>query len=314
MTILLALEQPNPRKYSLLCGDLVFCAFILVPLGLRRCRAIFLAWARSVDNFVITDDVRALRGWYSTQMKFFEGSSMMLVAGLGLACTAELAFTHGRYLDGFIGLGKVWAEFVVFVAALFAGCSLWAIYKAKAAVSDLGRAWGPQMVVVTGSFGILGTGHALAQCWMIIGAIWFAYTFSALFGPSDASFTETLQSYPVVLLGAPTLPFILGTFIQGQMPMHLAMVEYKRTQLHHIDVTLRQITPNRVSDLSKETQETIDFLLRRRAEAEALPEWPFRTIALARVGSSALTALVPLLIKGLISADLLKPLGAVLTD
>jgi len=124
LTILFALGQPHRRTYSLLCGDLVFCAFVLVPLGLQRCRAIFLAWARSVDNFVITDDVAALRGWYSTQMKFFEGSGVMLVAGLGLACAAEAAFTRGHYFGGVTGLGKLWAQLVVFVAALFAGCRM----------------------------------------------------------------------------------------------------------------------------------------------------------------------------------------------
>jgi hypothetical protein len=76
------------------------------------------------------------------------------------------------------------------------------------------------------------------------------------------------------------------------------MTAYKRREILRLERMIEQATPADVAGLTKERQETIEFLRRRLAELEALPDWPFSSKALAGVGGSVITALLPVLLKG----------------
>jgi hypothetical protein len=306
VTGVLAFNQTASRKYGLLCMTLLVAAMLLVPAALHFCSSLFLAWARSVDGFITTTDPQALHRWYNTEMKLFEGHRLMFIAGAGLGIVALLAYALGHYFDGFTLGAQLWAGLIVFGSAFLAGCGLFAMYSASVAVKKLGRVYRDQIVVVPGRFGILSTGRVLAQCWMIIGGVWFVYSLSALFGPPHASIAEVFSSYPVLLVALPTLPLIIGSFVHCQLPIHAAMLEYKKAELQRLDAMLAELAPARVADLTKEKQETIEFLVRRRNETEALPEWPFSGKALAGVSGSAVSALLPILLEGMLPAQALK--------
>ncbi len=297
VTIALSRNQTSPRNYFLLCGVLQFASLLMVPVALRWCSSLFLPWGRSVGTFVGTSDALSLCRWYNSQMKFFEGSKKMYVSGAALGLLADAAYFLGDYFVEFSPREAVWAWIVVFVSAFLAGCGLWALIRGSEAVHRLGTDWRSQFVVVPGRFGILSTGRVLAQCWSIIGAVWFVYTLSALCGPRLSFPLQLNHTYPILLVGLPALPLIVGTFVRAQLPMHAGMLDYKKRELERIDRMLRTLRPTVVSDLSKETQEKIDFLIKRRAETESLPEWPFSRSAFTGVSGSAMSALFPLLAK-----------------
>lgn len=307
ISVLLAFDQPNPARYTLLCGILATAAFLMIPVAMYFCSSLFLDWARSVHTFIVVDPDE-LRRWYQEEMKFFEGSAGMFAAGFALGAVAVIAYTVGHYFRGLTVAGALWAGALVFAAAFLAGSSLFAMASAARAVHELGQRYGARMVVIPGRFGILSTGRVLAQCWLIISAVWFVYTLSALFGPPYSSLQEVLRAYPVVMVAAPTLPMIMGCFLYGQMPMHTAMVEYKRRELERIDALLREVSATSIAALSKETRDAFEFLLKRRNETEALPEWPFTSKAFAGVSTSALTAVLPVLLKGIVPPEVVKQL------
>jgi hypothetical protein len=283
-------------------GLLLVGAFMLIPVAIHWCSRIFLEWAKTVDRFVATPNVEALRGWYNTEMKFFEGSRPMLIVGAIFGLAADLCYFFGDYLRDFTMLARMWAYIVVFTSAFFSGCGVWTMLQLASSVRAFGLRFSPSIVVEPGRFGILTTGRALAQCWMIIGAVWLAYSSSALFAAPAKTMSEALHNYPVLIISVPVLVFIVGSFIYAQMPLHYAMLEYKRGEVQRVRAMLREVTPQHVSEFSKDRQETIDFLQRQRMEAEALPEWPFSPRALAGVGGAAASALLPPLLNLVLAA------------
>jgi hypothetical protein len=144
---------------------------------------------------------------------------------------------------------------------------------------------------------------------VIISVVWFFFSASAAFGPHPATVRGVLLSLPVIVIALPTLPFIMTCFLSCQLSIHDAMVEYKRKKLQDLDGKLRATMPDQVGELSKDRQEAVEFLLKRRTEVNALPEWPFSNEALATVTSSAVSAAAPVLFKVVMSLEWWKQAG-----
>jgi hypothetical protein len=296
----------QPVRYLLLCLILDLGAFLVVPAGLHVCHRIFLTWACSVDGFVRTADQEPLRRWYRRELLFFEGSKQMLFAATLFASVAIIAYNHSGYLDRTYWTGYCWATFQLFISAFMAGCGLWMMYCAAHAVAELGKQYKDCVVVTVGRFGVLSTGRTLARCWAIIGMAWFVYTSTVFLGPPIRNAATIFITWPVLLLAVPTLPLIVGLFIGCQLPLHYAMVAYKERELRRIDQMLARFTPVDIEGLTKQSLDRIEFLHRRSAEAEALPEWPFASRSLASVFGSTITALFPVLLKVALTTDIAK--------
>jgi hypothetical protein len=116
-------------------------------------------------------------------------------------------------------------------------------------------------------------------------------------GPADDQTVHFFFRWTVLLLALPTLPLIVGTFVLSQIPLHLAMVDSKRSEIQGIELMLEELMAERVSELTQDRREAITFLQRQRTEAEALPEWPFGSKAFASIGGSTLTAILPMVLK-----------------
>jgi len=114
-----------------------------------------------------------------------------------------------------------------------------------------------------------------------------------------------LRSYPVLMLAAPTLPLICGTFVACQIPMHRGMVAYKRREIRRVEQRLEKKLTDEISTPTKKRREEIEFMRRRMSELERLPEWPFGAWSLARVGGSTIAAVLPVMLKVAEFADLL---------
>jgi len=306
VTVGIATQEVDIRRFILLGCLFQFAGLLLVPYALHACRDWLLDWGQSVDAFVKPADKNSLVDWYNKELAFFEGSKKTLVMGFLFGLISVSAFVIDGYLDGFTEAGAVWLAFIILVSGSLAGCGLWIMYRGAAAVSSLGHRYKDCVVVTRSRFGVLSTGRVLAQCWMIIGGVWFVFTLTAVIRPAELLLPELLLTYPVLLLALPTFPVIVGCFIACQLPMHEAMLRYKRRECARTEAMLRAVAPEDSESLTKERRESIDFLSRQCAELDKLPEWPFSSAALAGVGGSSITAVLPVLAKSLVSAELFE--------
>jgi hypothetical protein len=81
------------------------------------------------------------------------------------------------------------------------------------------------------------------------------------------------------------------------------MVSYKERELRRIDEILGKFMAIDLESLTKESLDKIEFLRRRSAEVETLPEWPFVGRSLVSVCGSNATALFPVLLKVGLATD-----------
>lgn len=306
-TVLLAQDVPNRRAYLGVC--LTMCAgFITVPLALRIAHGIFHRWAREVDEYVLTDDKKALLRWFSEEMRFFEGSKSMCFAGLGLGALGVASFHFDGYFDDVSILAAFFGFAITFCSAFLAGVGLYAMCSGSRAVWILGSLPDVRVRVDKTNYGVLRTGVTLAKCWFVIGLVWCIYTLSALFGQQDFALNKWLTSFSVWILAAPTFPLIFGSFFICQIPLHERMVDYKRGELRRMDALLEKHKLDEIDDLTPERQALIEFLQRQRAEIMTLPEWPFGGKALFGLSASSITAVFPLLF-GASAPDVMRSLS-----
>ena len=306
ITVILSTQQSDRQRFLVLCGVLALAGFLLVPYALHLCSEAFLDWARSAEGFVKVAERNRLIQWHNTELTFFAGTRPMLVASLVFAGMAAFAYDEGGFRRDFTLAGWIWLECIVFASAFMAGCGLWVMCCAGVAIWRLGARFVDSTIVRAGRFGVLSTGRMLAFCWAVIGAVWFMYTLSALFGPDHKELSQVLRSYPVLLLAVPTLPLICGAFIGCQIPLHKGMIAYKKREIRHVERRLDEIMSDDIAILAKEKREEIEFLRRRLDELENLPDWPFSVTSLASVGGSSIMAVLPVVIK---VVELAKPLS-----
>jgi hypothetical protein len=297
VTVIWSTQQSEPVRFLVLCGVLELAGFLLVPCALHLCSAAFLDWARSAEAFVKAAERDRLIHWYNTELTFFAGTRSMLVASLVFAAVAAFAYAEGGFRGGFTLGGWIWVECVIFVSAFMAGCGLWVMYCGGMAIWRLGARFMDSITVRAGRFGVLSTGRMLAFCWAIIGAVWFMYTLSALFGPEHTKLSEVLRSYPVLLIAVPTLPLICGIFIGCQIPLHRGMMAYKKREIRLVEQRLDEIMADDIAVLAKKRRDEIEFLRHRWSELESLPEWPFGAKSLASVSGSSVMAVLPVVVK-----------------
>lgn len=307
-TGLVGIYEDAPRRYFALCWLLALAGFLMVPAAVHICRALLVRWARTMDGFIKGFSEAEAERWIDAELKFFDSSRQMVIASSLLGAVAVLAYTRGNFLQGLDALASFCAVALVFSSACMAGCGLGAMFGGTRAILKLGRSYRERIFVTSGKFGITSTGRVLAKCWLVIGVVWFVFTCTALLGPRYSTLSAFLFSYPVIVVAVPTLPVILGCFIGSQVALHDAMTEYKRREIVRIERMIHELTPDKVSGFTKDTQETIEFLRRRVSELESLPDWPFSTKALAGVGGSVITAVLPVLVEGILTAENLKKL------
>jgi hypothetical protein len=144
-------------------------------------------------------------------------------------------------------------------------------------------------------FGVLSVGNALFKVWMIIGAIWAIYTATAFVGYIGDSEKDIFWLEPMLLLAYPTLPFILGSFVVCQIPLHRKMLAFKQAEITRIDQMLDDIRPSKVAQITGDRMDQIGFLEKQKEQLRALPDWPFSKISLLGTGASSFAAVLPMI-------------------
>lgn len=305
VTVIVGLAQGEVgTRYIGYLSILNIGGILLIPIGLRLCLRLVLDWARSLGSFVSINDPDRLKGWYNHHLSFFEGSRVMVLVATVWACVALFAYKRDGFFDPYGATGQVWAAIVLFVAAFLAGCGLWAMVAMARAVHRLGVEFSGVIVVTDGRFGILSTGRMLAQCWAIIGVIWFVYVLSAVhLADVPATLQQAFLNNGVVFMALPSLPMVIISFFGAQISLHEAMLQYKRSEVSHLEHFFRKAKPDDLTNIPKEKQELIEFLQKQLHEAEKLPEWPFTLGALFSVSRSVAITLLPILLKAMLALN-----------
>jgi len=265
-----------------------------VPLGIDIGYAILLEWSRNVDNFA-TRKADRVSVWFRAEFKFISGDPAMIVCGLALGSLSLTAFYNGHYFDAYPALAGCFLAVIMFVSASFAGMGLYAVFWASRIFWQMGKLENLSLKVQEHRFGILSIGTALFKCWMIIGAIWAIYSATAYVGYTGVHPEDIINLPPMWLLAYPTLPFIIGSFVVCQIPLHRKLIAHKQDEILRIDQMLDEIRPHSVEQITKDCMDKIEFLEKRKEQTRALPDWPFSKISLLGTGASSFTALLPVL-------------------
>lgn len=268
---------------------------LTVPLVVKVAYEILVGWASQLDHF-IQHDRRSVADWLLSETRFVQGSRAMLSAGVLLGILGVLAHHASGFLPSIDTLPGAVGSATIFASATVAGMALYAMYRMSRVIWRLGTIPGARYVVHSHRFGILSTGTALFRVWVLIGCVWAIYVASAVVGFSGTEMRELWTLPPMWLLAYPTFPFIVGSFLVSQFPLHRRMVEYKRDGLRRLDDMLDEMQPHSAQDVSGEVCERITFLERQKEQYRALPEWPFSGRALFGTGASSMVATAPLLV------------------
>ena len=269
--------------------------FVSVPLALQVGYGIFRNWSAQAGHFAYTSDP-LIGDWLHDQFAFIRGDRIMLLAGAGLGLIALLAFQQGDYFVYYPRHARLWLALIMFGSAGFAGMGLYMMFCASRTFWRMGKLEQLSLVVHEHRFGVLSIGSALFRCWLMIGLIWAVYLATAYVGYVGDDPDSIPGLPPMWLLAYPTLPFIIGSFIVCQYPLHVKMLTYKRDQIQQFDVMLAELNPAAVGDLDGERRSQIEFLEAQRAKARALPDWPFNRTSALGMGFTSFTAYLPVVV------------------
>jgi hypothetical protein len=265
-----------------------------VPLGSDIGYAIVLNWTRKVDNFA-ENEVEEVSTWFRAELKVISGNQIMIICGITLGLLSLLAFYSGGYFNGYSRIAATFLALVMFASASFAGMGLYVVFWISRTFWQMGKLEKLSLKIQDHRFGILSIGTVLFKCWMIIGAIWCIYSATAFVGYTGEHPENISRLPPMWLLAYPTLPFILGSFIVCQIPLHNKMVAFKQAEILRLDQMLDEIQPTSVEQITGDRMGQIGFLEKQKEQARALPDWPFNKISLLGTGASSFTALLPML-------------------
>ena len=283
----------NQQAFQAICICLAL-GLTTVPLGIDIGYGILLDWTRKVDNFA-EHDVEEVSVWFRAELKVISGGVVMIICGVTLGLLTLLAFYNGGYFTGYSKLAGTFLALVMFASASFAGMGLYVVFWTSRTFWQMGKLEKLSLKVHNHRFGVLSIGTVLFKCWMIIGAIWAIYMATAFVGYTGENPENIFNLPPMWLLAYPTLPFILGSFVVCQIPLHGKMIAYKQAEILRLDQMLDEIRPTSVEQITGDRMDKIEFLEKQKEQARTLPDWPFSKISLLGTGASSFTALLPML-------------------
>jgi len=274
-----SIKQPNTLGFFFL-----YAGAVGVFLGIRHMYRRVIAWSESLSSFVV-DHVKATADVLDFTKICWERKPGTITFCLAFTTIAIAAFRLGGL---FVGLSQPeLAVAYVFVGLTSYVCALGLLSVRQ--LTKLIRLLGNYEVLVTAhQFGVMSAGSLLVDGVIDAGVIWCLYTATA---------TVCLSSglVPSLVLAAPALTFFVLAFLTAQVPLHRRMLDFKRSEVRKIEMTLRSLDGNDpAGDESRRMQ--IEFLEKRRDAVLLLPEWPFSWSSLfAVVASSAASLAAPLL-------------------
>jgi hypothetical protein len=262
----------------------------LVPLNTKVIYTILLDWVQFLPQFTPLHEVSQpkLEAWVRREFKrlgdsltpCYFGITFALFAAAIYATTGE--FTHLKTFEA------VSCAAITMLAAFVCGTGLAALFGLVCSIWRLGRTF--PVRVSEHSCGILSTGSALMKCYGIVALVWLFATGSAAWA---------LQDRWIVLLAIdlPALCFLVGSFVVCQYPLHVRMVEYKRSALFRLDNVLERVAPNNADEMSEYRKQQVEFCLSEMKRIEKLPNWPFSLGSVSTVVGAWLVSMSPHLIK-----------------
>ena len=283
--------ESHADRYRAICVYLAV-GFTSVPLAIQVGYTVFRNWAAQAGHFAYYRDP-TIGDWLHAEFGFIRGERGMVAAGASMGIIAVIAFVYGGYFEEYPHYPSLWLGGVMFGSAGFAGMGLYTMYCASRTFWRMGQLEQLELVVHEHRFGVLSIGSALFRCWLMIGVVWAIYTATAYVGYTGENPDVIIQLPPMWILAIPTLPFIVGSFVVCQIPLHRKMLAYKREQIQRVDRMLAELSPASVDEMDSERRSKIDFLEKRKLQIRSLPDWPFNRASLLGTGASSLTAILP---------------------
>jgi hypothetical protein len=268
---------PLPVAAALL---LQVIAMLLTAIGMRVAAAIFSEWQKFIPGFLRTDDLQRLQQWLMRENQVFYKSRTAVCFALGFALLAACTYTWGcRMYIGSHPLVMYLVPATLLLTGFVAGIAIANIFFFSRFVWRLGLF---PIKVSQHSFGPLSTGHTMSILYLIAAGVWVCYTISAIWLEDSW--------IPMLAHALPSLILFISSFVICQIPMHLRMLDHKRSEIMAIESLLNELEPGEPDELTKERSAKLEYYKAKLGEAMDLPEWPFQFSQLATISVSGFTA------------------------
>lgn len=259
----------------------------LIPMALVYAKRRADDWLSCMFNFV-RRDAETVTAWFAARIQnlFRVRSNVVWAVGVGLAI---VIFEH--YDCAFVQRSP-WARVIVVGASLvmtsLAGFALAVVVKGAIVISQVGRV---PIYVSSSPYGVLATGTMLVKSFAFATVVYVV-----------AVLTMVLRSWrdPNLLILSFALCVVglyLVAFLGPQWRIHRGMVTFKRESLLRIEAKLQQHVNAFDRNPSKNTNDLIEALRKRREEIQSLPDWPFNWKNFAGIVSLAASSVLPVILR-----------------
>ncbi len=250
---------------------------ILTPVGVRIGFLQVVNWHYTATDFIDAKS-KNLNEWIEAEFSDFQRARLPLIIGLVASLGAPVAFLLGGSMTGlsmWIGFGS-WI--VIVVSAFCSGVGIGAMFILARFVWRLGKKY--SFKKIPSGFGVSPFGRTILKVYLIACGIWFIYTLSAAGAPSQ-------PLVPLLVLAAPAVVLLLGTFVFCQLPAHERLMQSKRARINEIDELILRYSPGPEVELTSETIKKLEFLQQMKDRVSDYPEWPVGKLgSLTAVGGS----------------------------
>ena len=269
---------------------------VIAPLAVRLGATMVRGLEPTLRRFVTREPVPIDR-WFKEHFDEFATARTPFWVGVGFVVVAVPTFAFGGSFTGISGIQTAILGIILGTSAFTAGVAIASVtYLAR----FIWRTGVYPVVVENHSFGVLGVGRLLFHVYLIGCAVWLVYLVSALGSIKD-------PMLPLLVLGAPSVVVLIGTFVGCQIPIHRQMLADKATRLEETYRLLHKIHPKTPEELSADRLEQIEKLRQIAEDLRQLPEWPFGWRVFTGVIGGAFGSISPSLLGVL--ADRLFPRG-----
>jgi hypothetical protein len=261
-----------------------------VPFSIRFGFEVLSSWELPLLHFVQQKD-ESIRNWYAIALQRLEKIRLAEAVGVLLVPWALFSFESSGYFRGLSPWEGVFLGIMISLAAFSAGIAIYGLLYLAYLVWDIGKF---EVRVEPHGFGIMTIGSGLVRCYVTAALIWCVIS-------ASGSWKIGNSLPPVAYIGSPALFVMVGSFLICQIPLHRRMMDFKRARLFHLDRILSELRPLQAEDLTEQRLRQLNYFEREREQVNSLPEWPFGWKSLTGVVVSALTPIIPTVLKFTVS-------------
>ena len=263
----------------------------LIPLALAYTKRLLAEWLECLLHFVQLGRLEILQ-WFASQTRnVFDTRSNLAIGAVG----GIFVLWFERMDEAFVQVSILyWAVVVLasFVMTTLAGFGLVVMVKVAMLVGRVGRL---PIYISTSPYGVLSTGTVLVRGFAVATAVYIVALLTMVLRTRHPNWL--ILSWAVAIAALYVVLFLLP-----QLNIHRQMVAVKRRALLSIETQLQRHLEVFDANPNKAMGDVNEALRKRRADIEALPEWPFNWRNFGSVLGLAASSTLPVVAKALFSA------------